>query len=95
MTSLNEFGQHTWHYVFNNEAKTEVTFNNHCVFCDEVVREFACYLMATGLCQTSIIQSFEDYVDEYKQSLIKAVKRLDDKEDDRYNVFSTMVGEGE
>lgn len=85
MTSLNEYGQHTWHYVYNNEAKTEVTFRNHLVFCDEVVEELACYLMATGFFQSNIIEAFERYVEEHKRAFINSAKRLEE----------TMVGEGQ
>lgn len=83
MTSLELYGQHTWHYVHNNQAKTEVTFKNHHVFCDEVVEEMANYLMAIGFFQSNIIQAFESYVDEHKQAFIDGAKRLDH-----------MVGEG-
>jgi hypothetical protein len=95
MTTLREYGQHTWHYSFNNEAKTEVTFKNHCVFCDEVVEELALYLMATGFFQSNIIEAFEKYVDEHKPAFINSAKRLDGEEVDKYDIFSSMVGEGE
>lgn len=85
MTSLREYGQHTWHYSFNNEAKTEVTFKNHCVFCDEIVEELALYLMATGFFQSSILEAFERYVEEHKRAYVSGAKRLE----------QTMVGEGE
>lgn len=85
MNSLEPYGQHTWHYVFHNEAKTEVTFKNHHVFCDEVVEELATYLMAVGFFQSNIIEAFQNYVDEHKQAFINSAKRLDE----------TMVGEGE
>lgn len=85
MTSLEPYGQHTWHYIYNNEAKTEVTFKNHHVFCDEVVEELANYLMAVGFFQSNIIQAFESYVDEHKQAFINSAKRLD----------TAVVGEGE
>lgn len=78
MTSLYEYGQHTWQYSYNNEAKTEVVFKNHHVFCDEVVEEMANYLMATGFFQSNIIQAFESYVVEHKQAFINSAKRLDD-----------------
>jgi len=85
MTSLNEYGQHTWHYTYNNEAKTEVIFKTQLVFCDEVVEELACYLMATGFFQSSIIEAFERYVEEHKRAYVSGAKRLE----------QTMVGEGE
>jgi hypothetical protein len=95
MTSLHEYGQHTWHYVYNSEAKAEVTFKNHCTYCNEVVEEFANYLMATGLFQTNVIEAFQGYIDEHKPALISAVKRLNGEEDGKYNVFSNLVGESE
>ena len=95
MKSLREYGQHTWHYSFNNDAKTEVTFKNHCVFCDEVVEELALYLMATGFFQSNIIEAFEKYVDEHKQALINSTKRLDGEEIDKYDIRSSLVGESE
>lgn len=95
MKSLREYGQHTWSYSFNNEAKTEVTFKNHCVFCDEVVEELALYLMATGFCQGNIIEAFEKYVDEHKQALIDSAKRLDGEETNKYHPLADVVGKGE
>lgn len=77
MISLREYGQHTWQYIYNNEAKTEVTFRNHHVFCDQVVEEMANYLMATGFYQSNIIEAFETYVVEHKQAFINGAKRLD------------------
>jgi len=95
MTSLEPYGQHTWHYIYNNEAKTEVTFKNHHVFCDEVVEELANYLMAVGFFQSNIIQAFESYVDEHKQAFINSAKRLNGESVDKYDIQSTLVGEGE
>lgn len=95
MTSLHEYGQHTWHYTFDNEAKTEVIFKNHHVFCDEVVEELANYLMAVGFFQSNIIQAFEGYVDQHKQALINSAKRLDGEYTNKYNPFADVVGEGQ
>ena len=77
MTSPEPYGQHTWHYAYNNEAKTEITFRNHHVFCTEVVEEMATYLMGVGYFQSNIIEAFELYVDEHKQAIINGAKRLE------------------
>ena len=77
MTSLEDYGQHTWHYVFKNKAKTEIIFKSHQIFCFDVVEEMANYLAATGFLRSNIIDAFEAYADEYKKALICGAKSLE------------------
>jgi len=51
--------------------------------------------MAVGFFQSNIIQAFESYVDEHKQAFINSAKRLNGESVDKYDIQSTLVGEGE
>lgn len=69
--------QHEWRYSHGDSGHASIVFKNSFEFCNDVVEEFASYMLASGFFQSSIIQAFECYVDEHKSALINGAKRLE------------------
>lgn len=79
---------HKWTHAFPDRfgnPSYEVSFTSYKDAAPELVEDFACYLMACGFFQSTILEAFDDYISEHRQALIDSGKRIE----------QTMVGESE
>jgi len=79
LAMTNSSWKHTWkHAVFDRHG--DLSFQIETISSkettDELVEDFACYLMGCGFFQGNIIEAFEDYVIEHKEALITGAGRF-------------------
>ena len=71
--------KHTWKHVVIDrygDPSFDIEVTSYKATTNDVVEDFACYLMGCGFFQSNIIEAFEDYVTEQKEALITGVDRF-------------------
>jgi len=71
--------KHTWKHVVIDrygDLSFQIETISNKETTNDVVEDFACYLMGCGFFQSNIIEAFEDYVTEHKEALITGVDRF-------------------
>lgn len=79
--------KHSWkHAIFDRygDPSFEIEVVSYKQTSDEIVEDFASYLMGCGFFQSNIIESFEDYIKEHKEPLITGANRLKDVDESSF-----------
>jgi len=72
--TVNDFA-HTWKHSYHDRygnPSYEITVITYQQTTDELVEDFAMYLMGCGFSQGNVLQAFQRYVDEHSGVLKKA-----------------------
>ena len=75
--------RHVWRCEFNDNGRSTLELATSSIICNDIVEEFARYMLGAGFLHCNIVEAFQDYVDEYSPALISGSERIE-----------TMVGEG-
>lgn len=76
--------RHVFRCDFHDSGESVLVFSTSSTSCNDIVDQFARYMLGAGFLHCNIVEAFQDYVDEYSPALITGSERIE-----------TMVGKSE